>query len=189
MATRRHKMKRSRRNRMKASRRSMRGGFMAPMEWDRSDMSSASAASFRQAQQYLDIHKGQHGGAAPYPTAVTDSVYAAGPSARTGPLDTAMSQIQGMSDQVGGRHHGRKHSRRNKKNMKSRRRKMRGGSTYKMYGGSNYKMMYGGSNCKMMRGGAAPVGAPTMALPEGTKGTGLHGDWAQAMNPNAMVPR
>ena len=103
---------------------------------------------------------------------MTDSVYAAGPSARTGPLDTAMSQIQGMSDQVGGRHHGRKHSRRNKKNMKSRRRKMRGGSS-----------------CRMMRGGAAPVGAPTMALPEGTKGTGLHGDWAQAMNPNAMVPR
>ena len=135
-------------------------------------MSSASAASFRQAQQYLDIHKGQYGGAAPYPTAVTDSVYAAGPSARTGPLDTAMSQIQGMSDQVGGRHHGRKHSRRNKKNMKSRRRKMRGGSS-----------------CRM-RGGAAPVGAPTMALPEGTKGTGLHGDWAEAMNnPNAMVPR
>lgn len=163
---------------------------MAPMEWDRSNMSSASAASFRQAQQYLDIHRGQHGGAAPYPTAVTDSVYAAGPSARTGPLDTAMSQIQGMSDQTGGSHHGRKHSRRNKKkNMKSRRRKMRGGSSCRMMrGGSTYKM-YGGSNCRMMRGGAAPVGAPTMALPEGTKGTGLHGDWAQAMNPNAMVPR
>jgi len=161
---------------------------MAPMEWDRSDMSSASAASFRQGQQYLDIHRGQHGGAAPYPTSVTDSVYAAGPSARTGPLDTAMSQIQGMSDQTGGSHHGRKHSRRNKKkNMKSRGRKMRGGSTYKMYGGSNCKMR-GGSTYKMM-GGAAPVGAPTMALPEGTKGTGLHGDWAQAMNPNAMVPR
>ena len=173
MATRRHKMKRSRRNRMKSSRRSMRGGSMAPIEWDRSDMSSASAASLRQAQQYLDIHRGQHGGAAPYPTAVTDSVYAAGPSARTGPLDTAMAQIQGMSDQTGGSHNGRKHSRRNKKkNKNSRRRKMRGGSS-----------------CKMMRGGAAPVGAPTMALPEGTKGTGLHGDWAQAMNPNAMVPR
>jgi len=161
---------------------------MAPMEWDRSDMSSASAASFRQAQQYLDIHRGQHGGAAPYPTAVTDSVYAAGPSARTGPLDTAISQIQGMSDQTGGSHHGRKHSRRNKKNMKSRRRKMRGGSSCRMRGGSNCRMR-GGSNYKMMGGGGAPVNAPTMALPEGTKGTGLHGDWAQAMNPNAMVPR
>jgi hypothetical protein len=139
-----------------------RGGYMAPTEWDKTDMSMASADSFRQAQQYLDIHKAQHGGSAPYPATVANSVLLSGPmiaSARTGPLDTAMSQVQGMQD--GGR---RKRNTRSRKAKNTRRR-------------------------RSQKGGMTPVSAPTMLLPDGTKGTGLHGDWAQAMNPNAMAPK
>ena len=70
--------------------------------------------SMSQGTQYLNLHKGQYGGApAAYPTAVTGSVLT-GPiiaSARTGPLDTAISQIQGMQD--GGR--------RSRKNRRSHR--------------------------------------------------------------------
>lgn len=160
--SRRHRMKRSRRQT-----RNLKGGFMSPTAWDKSDMSMASADSFRQAQQYLNIHKGQHGGSAPYPAGVTNSVLT-GPmvaSARTGPLDAAVAQIQGMSDQSGGK---RSKSRKNKAKAKRSRRnkKLRGGS---------------------MAG--SPLSANSMLLPEGTKGTGLHADWAAAMNPNSLVPK
>jgi hypothetical protein len=80
----------------------MGGGFIAPV--GDTSMNSAQAISLRQGSQFLDMHKDQHGGAAAYPSSVTDSVLT-GPmvtAARTAPLDTAMGQIRGMQD--GGSH-------------------------------------------------------------------------------------
>jgi hypothetical protein len=59
------------------------------------------ALSMAQGKEYLDIHKGQHGGMAPVGTTgmLDDSLRA---TARIGVLDQSMQQIQGMSDQSGG---------------------------------------------------------------------------------------
>jgi len=143
---------------------------MAPI--NDTSMNMAQRDSLAQGSQYLNVHKDQHGGAAaPYPTAVTNSVLS-GPmiaATRTGPLDTAISQIQGMQD--GGRrrkHRGGRRSRKHKKH--SRRRKHRGGS----------------------HSGAAgsPLSESSMLLPAGMdKAAALHNEWADAKNPNAFVPK
>lgn len=136
--------------------------------------------SLSQGGQYLSIHKGQYGGSAPYPTAVTSSVLT-GPmiaSARTGPLDTAMAQIQGMQD--GGRR-SRKMSRkmlkklnklmRNKRNMRSKRsRKHRGGSHMGLTG--------------------SPLAQNSMLLGPGMdKQAALNHEWSMVKDPNAFAPR
>jgi len=150
---------------------------MAPVN-DQS-MSAAQRDSLAQGSQYLNIHKGQHGGAAaPYPTAVTNSVLT-GPmiaATRTGPLDAAISQIQGMQD--GGRRH-----RKGKKHHK-------GGKRTKKHSRKHKK------HSRRHRGGAhsaavgAPVSADTMMLPAGMdKQAALHNEWADAKNPNAFVPK
>jgi hypothetical protein len=65
-----------------------------------------SNQSVAQGQDYLRIHAGQHGGAAPYAgapvgyTGVLDSSLRE--AARIQPLDQSLSKIQGMSDQSGG---------------------------------------------------------------------------------------
>ena len=125
--------------------------------------------SLAQGNQYLNMHKGQYGGSAPYPTAVTGSVLT-GPmiaAARTGPLDTAMAQIQGMQD--GGRR------RKGRKGSKGR----KGRLTKKMR--------------KMMRGGelsGSALSQDSMLLPAGMdKQAALNHEWSMAKNPNAFAPR
>ena len=125
--------------------------------------------SLAQGNQYLNMHKGQYGGSAPYPTAVTGSVLT-GPmiaAARTGPLDTAMAQIQGMQD--GGRR------RKGRKGSKGR----KGRLTKKMR--------------KMMRGGELSgyaLSQDSMLLPAGMdKQAALNHEWSMAKNPNAFAPR
>ena len=142
---------------------------MAPIN-DRS-MDMAQRDSLAQGSQYLNIHKDQHGGApAPYPTAVTESVLS-GPmiaATRTGPLDAAIAQIQGMQD--GGR----------------RRRKHRGGRRSRKHRGLRRSRKH--------RGGRHFVGASVsenpMLLPAGMdKAAALHNEWADARDPNAFVPK
>ena len=144
-------------------------GGMAPI--NDTSMNMAQRDSLAQGSQYLNVHKDQHGGAAaPYPTAVTNSVLS-GPmiaATRTGPLDAAISQIQGMQD--GGRRHrkGKKHSRKHRATHRSR--KHRGG-------------VHSGAV------GAALSENP-MLLPAGMdKQAALHNEWADAKNPNAFVPK
>jgi hypothetical protein len=127
-------------------------------------MDMAQRDSLAQGSQYLNIHKDQHGGAAaPYPTAVTNSVLS-GPmiaATRTGPLDAAISQIQGMQD-GGRRRKGKKHSR--------RRRGHRGGAHTAATG--------------------AALSESSMLLPAGMdKQAALNHEWADAKNPNAFVPK
>ena len=141
---------------------------MAPI--NDTSMNMAQRDSLAQGSQYLNIHKDQHGGAAaPYPTAVTNSVLS-GPmiaATRTGPLDAAIAQIQGMQD--GGRrrkHRGGRRSRKQKKHSRSRRHR----------GGRHFV--------------GASVSENPMLLPAGMdKAAALHNEWADAKNPNAFVPK
>ena len=96
-------------------------------------MSSASAQSQAQGKQYDQMHAGQKGGAyslaasAPvgYTGVLDDSLRA---SARVGGLDSSFNQIQGMSDQSGGRRRRGKKSRKGtKKSRKGSRRHRQGG--------------------------------------------------------------
>jgi len=181
----RSRKNRSRKNRSRTNRnrknRMLYGG-MAPLS--DTSMNMAQRDSLAQGSQYLNIHKDQHGGAAAYPTAVTNSVLT-GPmiaATRTGPLDTAIAQIQGMQDGGRRRSHssrrshsrsrkGKKHSRRShSRSKKHRSRRHRGGA-------------HSGSN-------GAPLSGSSMLLPAGLdKQAALHHEWADAKNPNAFVPR
>jgi hypothetical protein len=151
------------------SRNNLKGG-MAPR--DDNSMAMAMKDSLAQGSQYLNIHKGQYGGSAAYPTAVTDSVLT-GPmiaAARTGPLDAAMSQIQGMQD-GGRRRKGRKGSKKMRmtKKMRKMMRKMRGGA---------------------MELTGSPISQDSMILPAGMdKQAALNYEWSMAKDPNAFAPK
>jgi hypothetical protein len=165
----------SRKNR-KCSRknRNMMGG-MAPV--NDSSMTMSQRDSLAQGSQYLNIHKGQYGGAmaspAPY-SAVTGSVLS-GPmiaATRTGPLDVAIGQIQGMQD--GGRrrrrkaHKGGRRSRKGKKHTRSRSRRSHRGGAHS----------------------GASLSESSMLLPSGLeRQAALHNDWVTAKDPNAFVPK
>lgn len=71
-------------------------------------MNSAKGLSMEQGKEYASLHAGQHGGAAVslaaaaplgYTGMLDESLRAI---ARVGPIDQAIGQIQGMSDQSGG---------------------------------------------------------------------------------------
>ena len=135
----------------------MRGG-VAPVNYQ--GMHSEQRASLDQGNGFLDMHKAQHGGSAPYPSSFGVSLPAnMVAAARTGPLDSAMGSIQGMQD--GGRR--RRKSRKSKKSRKSRSRRHRR---------------------RHMRGGAlggAPVNGDSMLLSGGdVSKAGLHHEWADA---------
>jgi hypothetical protein len=131
--------------------------------------------SMAQGQQFLSLHKTQHGGMSHYPLGVTNSTLA-GPmiaAARTGPLDTAISQIQGMQD--GGRRSIK--SRKNKKS-KSKSKQSKKSKSRKHRGGAH--MALGGS----------PLSENSMLLPSGLeKQAALNSDWDAARNPNYWAPK
>lgn len=154
----------------------MRGG-MAPV--GDTSMTMGQKDNLSQGTQFLDIHKNQHGGMSPYPGGVTASVLTDSSmvaSARTGPLDTALSQIQGMQD--GGvrrskrKTHGRKHKRHYKRGH-SRRNRMRGGNH-----SFGHQLM------------GSSLSENSMLLPPGAeKSAGLNYDWDAARNPNYWAPK
>ena len=155
------------RHRRSRRHRNMRGG-VSPVG-DQS-MLTGQRASLAQGSSFLDMHKAQHGGSAPYPTSFGATLPAnMVAAARTGPLDSAMGSIQGMQD--GGRR--RRKSRKSKKSRKSRSRRHRR---------------------RHMRGGAlggAPLNADSMLLSGGDVAkAGLHHEWADAAKgPGAFAPR
>ena len=145
-------------------------GGMAPV--NDSSMAMAQRASLSQGSQYLDMHKGQHGGSVgQYPASVMASTLPTSmvASARTGPLDAAIASIQGMQD--GGRRHrrsrsNRKSSRRNRRNRSNRRNRKHGGG-------------HSGS----------PLSANSMLLPSGMeKQAALNYEWSMAKNPSSFAP-
>jgi hypothetical protein len=160
---------------------------MAPL--NDTSMNMAQRDSLAQGSQYLNIHKGQYGGAAAYPTAVTDSVLS-GPmiaATRTGPLDTAMAQIQGMQD--GGRRHRRSHSRRRshgrrRGHSRKHRRSHSGGKRSRKHRSRRHR---GGAHSGAL---GSPLSGNSMLLPAGMdKQAALHHEWADAKDPNAFVPK
>jgi hypothetical protein len=167
-----HRRGHSRRNRI------MYGG-MAPL--NDSSMMLGQKDNLSQGQQFLEIHKNQHGGMSPYPAGVTDSVLSGSmiPAARTGPLDTAISQIQGMQD-GGARRSKRNRNNRNRsnKNKKNKNRSNKNRRNRNHRGGAH--MALGGS----------PLSENSMLLPSGLeKQAALNHDWDAARNPNYWVPK
>ncbi len=161
---------RSRKNRSTRKNRCWSGG-MAPV--NDTSMNMAQRDSLAQGSQYLNIHKDQHGGApAAYPTAVTNSVLS-GPmiaATRTGPLDAAISQIQGMQDGGRRRKKGKKHggSRKSRKHTKKHRKHRGGRSPFQ----------------------GASLSENPMLLPAGMdKQAALNYEWSMAKDPNAFVPK
>jgi hypothetical protein len=135
-----------------------------------------------QGQQFQQMHKTQHGGAAtmmaPGPvSAITGSVLgdsAMVASARTGPLDVAM-QYATAQGQKGGYRRAKGKKAKKSKSRKSRkvtrrRRVLRGGA-------------WGGST-------GSPVTSSPMLLPAGLeKSAQLNHDWDAAKNPNYWAPK
>lgn len=130
------KRKQSKRTKHTMHKRRQYGGWQllnsTPASVDDSSMSSASAQSQAQGKQYDQMHAGQKGGAyslaasAPvgYTGVLDDSLRA---SARVGGLDSSFNQIQGMSDQSGGRRGKSRKSRKSHKGRKGSRRRRQGG--------------------------------------------------------------
>lgn len=155
-----------RRNTRKSHKRShKRGGFLAPV--NETNMAMSTRDSLAQGNQYLNIHSKQHGGVAAYPSSLgstlpTNMIA----SARTGPLDSALQQIQGMQD--GGKRNKRtKHNKRSNKRSNKRNTKRRGGAFV-----------------------GSPVGADAMLLPPGLeRQAALNYEWSMAKDPSAFLPK
>ena len=163
--------------------------------------SSPSTANLAQGGQYASFHANQHGGMAPYPGGVTDTLLSQDlqASARVLPLNGYLADIRHVRDpgQAGGRRrsrnsrgrftskrrgakrsrktHGSKRSRktRAKRNSHGRFLKMRGGAAVSLANASDY-------------------GAPGMLLPASieTKAVnGMNPEWKLAADPTSFAPR
>ena len=166
-----HRRGNSRRNRI------MYGG-MAPV--GDSSMALGQKDNLSQGQQFLSMHRTQHGGMSPYPAGVTDSVLSGSmiAAARTGPLDNAIAQIQGMQD-GGARRSSRNRSRRNR-NRSNRNRKNKSNRNRRNRNHRGGAMAFSGS----------PLSESSMLLPSGLeRQAALNHDWDAARNPNYWVPK
>jgi hypothetical protein len=142
-------------------------------------MSLAQGDNLSQGKQFLELHKYQHGGMSPYPSAVTGSVLTGSmvASARTGPLDTAIGQIQGMQDGGARRRRNRSRRNRNRSNKNRKNKSNRNRRNRNHHGGA---MAFSGS----------PVSESSMLLPSGLeKQAALNHDWDAARNPNYWAPK
>jgi len=160
---------------MKGGSRRQQGGYWFAKGSAAHEVTSAKGDAHATMKAMKGGSRRQSGGSAPYPLGVTNSTLE-GPmiaAARTGPLDTAIAQTQGMSDQSGGRRRGKKANKKSHKknrNVTRRRRNMRGGA-HGPYTGS-------------------PLTADSMLLPSGLeKSAQLNNDWDAARNPNYWAPR
>jgi len=158
--------------------------------------SSPSSANLAQGGQYASFHANQHGGMAPYPGGVTDTVLPQDlqASARVLPLGGYLADVQhvrdpGQAAQAGGRRRRTRNSRgrftakrrgskrsrktRAKRNSRGRFLKMRGGAAVSLTNASDY-------------------GSPSMLLPSGaeTKAvSGMNPEWKLAADPTSFAPR
>ena len=175
-----HRKNHSRKNKNRLNKTRRHRGGMAPV--GDSSMLEGQKDNLAQGNQYLNIHKGQYGGAAPYPTAVTDSPLTGSmvASARTGPLDVAMSQIRGMQD--GGRRKVNKNKKNKNKSKKNKNKKNKNKSR-KNKQRRNHR---GGSNSLT----GSPLSENSMLLPSGLeKQAALNYDWSAARDPNYWAPK
>ena len=168
MARRVKRDKRSKRVKRRSTRRARQQGG-----WQDMTPANMSAA---QGKEYLNIHKGQHGGAAMPPVLQGAPVGETGvldpslvPQARTGGTLASFQEIQGMSDQSGG---GRRRRRRGSRRSRRSRRRQRGGAAVDL-------------------STAADAHAPTHLLSGAQEAKALmlqNPEWSLARNPAAFVP-
>lgn len=132
MANRKNTRRSNMRNRNRSMRQRRRHGGAAVSLGMAAGLDAAykplEGSSLQQGQQFAELTKQFHGGAADYPSALSgapliDSSMAS--SARTATLDKAMGEIKGMSDMAGGRRRGKRSARRkaSRKASRSTRRK------------------------------------------------------------------
>ncbi len=142
----------------------------------------SSRMSLGQGDDFFKYHEGQHGGEAPFPGGVTNSML---PAALRGPahldgIDKAIADVRPLRDdnQMGGR-------RRRRRSTKSRRtHKKRGGKRHAKK--SHKKSRKSRRLSRRRRGGAlgyAPVSAPGMLLsgPRAYAEAGLNPEWKTAV--------
>ncbi len=155
-----------------------------------SSMVGAGNQNLAQGRDYLNIHRGQHGGGAVslagapvgYTGMLDDALRA---SARIGPLDNSISAIQGMRDQSGG-------GRRRKGGKKSK-----AVATRKLNAArAKILKLLRRMSRRKMRGGAAlapaDYGSPGMLLGSADAAKALAGmnpEWKLATNPAAFAPK
>lgn len=202
--------KMNRRAKRRGSRR-QRGG-QAPV--NDTSMNSASNMSHAQGKEYANIHANQHGGAAVslaaaapvgYTGMLDDSLRA---TARIGPIDASMAEIQGMSDQSGGGRRRRGRASRVRGAIKGAMRNFRYGfmhpvRTTRRVGRNVTRALkralkFRGSRRRGMRGGAgssigpmADYASPGMLLSPAQEARALMGmnpEWRLAADPKAFAP-
>ena len=191
--------RRNRRNNLMSMRRrrnniNMMGGeYSMPAPVGDTSMKGPMDMSLAQGQQYGSFHANQHGGAlsgGPYPGIVTEESLISPQmalSARTAPLNAALNEIRGMSDQAGGRRRRRRNTMR--KNRKNTMRKNR-----KNYRRNNMSMRRRRNNLNMMGGAVlspAATSASGLLLPAGLEAkavSGMNAEWKLAENPRAFAP-
>ena len=170
-----------RRFRKSQKNRQRRGGALssAPLNYSLAE-GMAAKQSMAQGDQYLDFHKGQHGGAfmgAPL-SAIESSALPSSLSASAGTdcLDRAFADIAGLSDQAGGKRRRRasKRSKRSKRTKKGGKRSKKGGKRTK-----RSKRSKRSGKTRRTRGGSlsfSPYPGRNMLLNDYSN-TGLNPDW------------
>ena len=166
--------------------------------------SSPSSANLAQGGQYASFHANQHGGMAPYPGGVTDTVLPQDlqASARVLPLGGYLADVQHLRDpgqaaQAGGRRRtrnsrgrftakrrGSKRSRKTRGSKRSRKTRAKRNSR------GRFLKMRGGAAVSLAN--ASDYGAPGMLLPSGaeTKAvSGMNPEWKLAADPTSFAPR
>ena len=177
-----------RRFRKSQKNRQRRGGALssAPLNYSLAE-GMAAKQSMAQGDQYLDFHKGQHGGAfmgAPL-SAIESSALPSSLSASAGTdcLDRAFADIAGLSDQAGGKRRRRasKRSKRSKRTKKGGKRSKKGGKRSKKGGKrtKRSKRSKRSGKTRRTRGGSlsfSPYPGRNMLLNDYSN-TGLNPDW------------
>ena len=187
-------MRRVRKTQKQKRHRKHRGGLLgAPLNY------SVESQSLNQGQQFLDYHKGQHGGAvngAPLSAVTASALDGAlrGPAHLAG-LDKAYADIAGLSDQQGGR---RRRSKRTKKHGKKKggkrskkhsKRSKKGGKRSKKHSKKH------GRTRRQKRGGAhelefAPFPSKGMLLSGAQYSqAGLNPEWKSAVEFDSAMQR
>ena len=167
--------------------------------------SSPSNANLAQGGQYASFHANQHGGMAPYPGGVTDTVLPQDlqASARVLPLGGYLADVQHLRDpgqaaQAGGRRRRTRNSRGRftaKRRGSKRSRKTRGSkrsrkTRAKRNSRGRFLKMRGGAAVSLAN--ASDYGAPGMLLPSAaeTKAvSGMNPEWKLAADPTSFAPR
>jgi hypothetical protein len=167
--------------------------------------SSPSSANLAQGGQYASFHANQHGGMAPYPGGVTDTVLPQDlqASARVLPLGGYLADVQhvrdpGQAAQAGGRRRRTRNSRGRftaKRRGSKRSRKTRGSkrsrkTRAKRNSRGRFLKMRGGAAVSLTN--ASDYGSPSMLLPSGaeTKAvSGMNPEWKLAGDPTSFAPR